>query len=157
MLFLQAAFHCFNMEHFHASPSESWHVDAHARRVSGTVLTLTSTEEPCFGDKTAQIGKPSWLQRGLPQLWAYKSPLAGSWEAAANDGFAAEHRKSPFNPACCCLPRELWQKDGPDDVPAAGLEHGTIPCPAPAHLALKDTFWVAGWHFSPSSALPCSP
>lgn len=24
-------------------------------------------------------------------------------EAAANDSFAAEWRKSPFNPACCCL------------------------------------------------------
>lgn len=28
----------------------------------------------------------------------YKSFLAGSWEAAANDSFALEHRKPPFNP-----------------------------------------------------------
>lgn len=34
---------------------------------------------------------------------AHKSLLAGSWEAAANDSFAAECRKSPFHPACCCL------------------------------------------------------
>lgn len=73
---------------------------------SGTILTLTTTKEPCFGDKTAQIGKLAWLQQGLPRLCAYKSPLAGSWEAAAYDGFSAEHRKSPFNPACCCLPLE---------------------------------------------------
>jgi len=38
-----------------------------------------------------------------PHPSAYKSLLAGSWEAAANDSFAAECRKSPFNPACCCL------------------------------------------------------
>lgn len=34
----------------------------------------------------------------------YKSLLAGSWEAAANDSFALEHRKPPFNPpAVVCL------------------------------------------------------
>lgn len=41
---------------------------------------------------------PSLLHHGI-----YKSLLAGSWEAAANDSFALEERKSPFNPACCCL------------------------------------------------------
>lgn len=43
------------------------------------------------------------LPPNLSHPSAHKSLLAGSWEAAANDSFAAEHRKSPFNPACCCL------------------------------------------------------
>lgn len=65
-----------------------------------------------FGNKAAHTGKKALALLVPPQsVSAYKSLLAGSWEAAANDSFAAECRKSPFNPACCCLSPWAWQKD----------------------------------------------
>lgn len=51
----------------------------------------------------------------LPLVFSrfYKSLLAGSWEAAANDSFALEHRKPPFNPPAVVF---LSKRDKGTDV-----------------------------------------
>lgn len=47
----------------------------------------------------------------LPAPRVYKSLLAGSWEAAARDSSALEHRKPPFNPpAVVCLSKNVTKE-----------------------------------------------
>lgn len=99
--------------HFDSHPLSDEHRRAtHTSRV--TVHPQQSTARP------ANLGTKQHWQKALVPLVpppslshpsAHKSLLAGSWEAAANDSFAAECRKSPFNPACCCLSPCAWQKD----------------------------------------------